>query len=65
MKASEAFVRIILRRPHAYAFAAAHDAAPIPGLSFLTADGKRVGGFVLGGEPDAKQLLKEMKAQAK
>ncbi|MEK7465791.1 MAG: hypothetical protein AAB074_00120 [Planctomycetota bacterium] len=65
MKASEAFVRIILRRPHAYAFAAAHDAAPIPGLSFLTADGKRVGGVPLGGEPDAKVVLEEMRKQAK
>ncbi|KAF0244303.1 MAG: hypothetical protein FD180_2630 [Planctomycetota bacterium] len=65
MKASEAYIRIIIRRPHAYAFAAAHDAAPIPGLSFLTADGKRVGGYSLGGEPDAKKLLEEMKAQAK
>ncbi len=39
----EAVVRVIIRRPHAYKFAADHENSPIPGLVLLDAEGKVLG----------------------
>ena len=45
--AVQGMVRIIIRRPHAYAFREQHPKAPIPGLVVLDADGKFQGGVRL------------------
>ncbi|KAF0244307.1 MAG: hypothetical protein FD180_2634 [Planctomycetota bacterium] len=42
VKASEAYVRILIRRPHAYAFVKGHTGAEFPGLSVLNAEGDLV-----------------------
>lgn len=46
IRAADGFVRVIIRRPHAYRFRETHAGAPIPGLAFLGPDGKMKGGFV-------------------
>lgn len=47
VQASRAFVRVIIRRPHAYWFKQQHSKAPIPGLVFMSAEGKVVDTFPL------------------
>ena len=39
LKASEKFVRLIVRRPHAYEFRNKNKSVPIPGIIFLDAQG--------------------------
>lgn len=58
-------MRIIIRRPHAYAFAKDHEGATIPGVAFLDAEGTLTGSVDMTGSPEAKDLLKEMAAQLK
>jgi hypothetical protein len=59
---SGSFVRIIIRRPQAYEFKAAHDEAPIPGLVFLDGDGKVRGTHELDGDDAAATLVELMKS---
>ncbi len=47
VQASKAFVRVIIRRPHAYWFKQQHSSVPIPGLVFMSAEGKVVDTFPL------------------
>jgi hypothetical protein len=57
LKASEKFVRLIVRRPHAYEFKNKDKSVRIPGFVFLDVQGKVVGTV----QPDsAKQLLEKM-----
>jgi hypothetical protein len=61
-KASEKFVRLIVRRPHAYEFKKKDKSVPIPGIVFLDAQGKVVGTVQLD---SAKQLVDKMTEVAK
>jgi len=61
VNASGKFVRLIIRRPHAYRFAQEHKGATIPGIAFLDGEGKLTGNAVL---KDAPGLLEEMKRQS-
>ena len=54
VEATGAFVRLILRRPHAYKFSADHGDTPIPGLVVLDAEGKVVASLPLPAEDAAK-----------
>ncbi len=54
IEAAGAFVRLVLRRPHAYNFSADHGDTPIPGLVVLDADGKVVGSLALPAEDAAR-----------
>ncbi len=57
LKASEKFVRLIIRRPHAYEFKNKDKSVPIPGMVFLNFQGKVVGAV----QPEsAKQLVEKM-----
>ena len=56
MKASERFVRILIRRPHAYEFRARHAAAPIPAIAFLDGRGELKGTFKLDAAASAAKL---------
>jgi hypothetical protein len=57
LKASEKFVRLIIRRPHAYEFKNKDKTVPIPGVVFLDAQRKVVGTV----QPElAKQLVEKM-----
>ena len=60
VKASEAFVRIIVRRPHAYQFRQTFKGktVPIPGIVFLDANEDLIGASRL---ESANQLLDRMK----
>ena len=40
LEASKRYVRIIIRRPHAYWFKQRYSAAPIPGFVFMSPEGK-------------------------
>lgn len=62
IKASEAFVRIIIRRPHAYEFRKVHKKAPIPGMAILDADGNYLAGFAFEGEDQVKRLKELLEA---
>ncbi len=50
VRASQKFVRVIIRRPHAYKFSADHDRIPIPGFAILGLDEKTAAKF----EPTGK-----------
>ena len=65
MRASRAFVCILIRRPHAYAVSAAYDRAPIPGLTVLDGDGKRVGAVGLGGDPEPRRVAEALESASK
>jgi hypothetical protein len=57
LKGSEKFVRLIIRRPHAYEFKDKDKSVPIPGIVFLDSAGKVVGTV----QPEsAKQLVEKM-----
>jgi len=61
---SEAFVRIIIRRPHAYQVKAKYKEAPIPGVLVLDAEGALQGKHDLKGDKAAAEvvdLLKRLK----
>jgi hypothetical protein len=62
LKASEKFVRLIVRRPHAYEFKKKDKSVTIPGVAFLDAEGKVVGMVEL---ESAKQLVDKMNAVGK
>lgn len=62
---SKKFVTLILRRPHAYKFAADHKGASIPGIAILDAEGKLAGNFAFGKESDTKDLAEALEAQLK
>ena len=62
LKASQKFVRLIVRRPHAYEFKNKDKSVPIPGIVFLDGQGKVVG----TAEPEsATQLVDKMTEVAK
>ena len=55
------FVRIIIRRPQAYAFRRMHREAPIPGFGVMDGEGKWKGAFSFGGDDAAARLAKQLK----
>jgi hypothetical protein len=57
LKASKKFVRLIVRRPHAYEFKNKDKSVPIPGIVFLDAQRKVVGTAQLH---SAKQLVEKV-----
>lgn len=69
VRAAERYVRILIRRPHAYGFVAEHapdeEPRPIPGIVFLDPEGRLRGSVVLWGEDCGKNLLREMQDLAK
>jgi hypothetical protein len=56
IEASRGYVRLIIRRPHAYQFRAVYKRAPIPGIAILDAEGGFVDGHDLKGEEAAAAL---------
>lgn len=60
VEASQAFVRIIVRRPHAYELRKTHKGVPIPGLVFLDAEGNLKGSRPLTGLDDKGAVLEAM-----
>jgi len=65
VKGSEKFVRIIIRRPHAYSFKAKYKEAPIPGVVVLDGDGGLKAKHDLKGEDAAQQLAEMLKKYGK
>lgn len=64
MEAAKEFVRIMIRRPHAYEFKKKYADAPIPGVAILDADGSFVDSHDLKGDSAAvelRDLLKKRK----
>jgi len=61
LKASEKFVRIIIRRPHAYEFKNKDKGASIPGIVFLDAQGKVLGMAQLESGKQLAEKLNELK----
>jgi hypothetical protein len=62
VKASEKFVRVIVRRPHAYEFLRkfrGHE-VPIPGVLFLGDDGKLLGASSLKSAEELAQKLHDL-----
>ncbi len=57
VKASEKFVRVIVRRPHAYKFVAKDKTIAIPGIVFLDREGNVVGSVQLD---SAETLVEKM-----
>ncbi len=47
IESSEKYVRLILRRPHAYWFKRKYPKAPIPGFAFLSPEGEVIDTFPL------------------
>jgi hypothetical protein len=62
-KASEGFVRLIVRRPHAYEFAEKYRrrAVPVPGIAFLDGEGKL---RTTAAIEDAEALVEKMRKVA-
>jgi hypothetical protein len=62
-KASERFVRLIVRRPHAYEFREKYKgkAVPLPGIAFLDGEGKL---RATAGIEDAEALVEKMRKVA-
>jgi hypothetical protein len=62
LKASEKFVRLIVRRPHAYEFRQKFKAqeVPIPGIIVLDADGKLVGSSSLDSAKEVADKLNRL-----
>jgi hypothetical protein len=62
VKASEKFVRLIIRRPHAYEFRQKFKGqdVPIPGIIVLDADGKLVGSSSLDSAKDLADKLNDL-----
>jgi hypothetical protein len=62
MQAAEKFVRIIIRRPHAYEFPKKFkgNGVPIPGVLILDADGKFLGTSSLESSKELAQKLHEL-----
>ncbi|GEM_PF-2024288 len=56
MAASVEYVRIIVRRPHAYTFQAKHKGTPIPGFVIVDSEGAVRGAHDLRGESAARDL---------
>jgi len=55
--AANGAVRLIVRRPAAYAFAKQYPGVPIPGLVRLDLDGKLVGSVALKATTEAKAIV--------
>jgi hypothetical protein len=64
LKASEKFVRVLVRRPHAYQFRTKFRGkdVPIPGILVLDADENLLGGYDI---ESAKELSAKLNALAK
>jgi hypothetical protein len=60
VEASKAFVRIIVRRPHAYQMWKDYPRVPIPGLLFLGSDGALKGSQRLTDLDDLGAVLEAM-----
>lgn len=56
---------IIIRRPHAYKFAADHKGASIPGVAVFDAAGTLVANFNPGTDGEAKEFAAFLEAQGK
>lgn len=67
VKASNQFIRVIVRRPQVYEFRErfADENLPMPGIAFLDWQGRLLGTAELEGEGVAKKLVEKMKEMAK
>lgn len=63
MRATESYLRVILRRPHAYLFREKVAGAPIPGLSILDGEGKLVGAVPLTEKTTADEIALALKGK--
>ncbi|MEK7465787.1 MAG: hypothetical protein AAB074_00095 [Planctomycetota bacterium] len=64
VKASQSYVRILIRRPHAYAFVKANAGAEFPGLSVLNAEGELVATVAVGDNAaEVEKTLKDVIAK--
>ncbi len=54
-------MRIIIRRPHAYAIRDEKGEGPIPGLLVLDADGRPVGGIELLPAPTTDEIARRLR----
>ena len=45
IQSSQRFIRLIIRRPHAYWFKRRYPEAPIPGVVYMSPEGKVLGTF--------------------
>lgn len=57
VEASKAYVRIIIRRPHAYEFRKKYGLTPIPGVAILDVEGAWVEGYDFKGKDPAADLV--------
>jgi len=55
------FVRIIIRRPHAYEFRARYAGVPIPGVAILDDGGTLKGSAALTSAEELSKLLREIR----
>ncbi len=62
LEVSEKFVRVIIRRPHAYEFRKKDKSVPIPGIVFLDAQGNVTGSAQL---ESGKQLAEKLNEPTK
>jgi hypothetical protein len=67
VKASEKFVRLIVRRPHAYEFMLKFKSkeVPIPGVVILDRDGKHLGASSLESAKELSDKLNELAKSTK
>ena len=59
-QAAEPYLRVLLRRPHAYRFRATIEGAPIPGFTILDGEGKKVGAVPLTDKTTAEEVAKAL-----
>jgi hypothetical protein len=60
IKAAASFLKVIIRRPHAYALAEKYKQAPIPGFLFLDSAGAEKKGFVVPESGAVEEFLKQL-----
>lgn len=60
VKASEKFVRVIVRRPHAYKFVEKDQTVAIPGIVLLDAEGNVIGSAHLDSAENLVEKLNEL-----
>lgn len=60
VKGSQAYVRVLIRRPQADRFVKEHAGSDVPGLAVLDADGELKGAITVGGDVEkARRLVAE------
>lgn len=65
IKKSADFIRIIIRRPHAYEFKRRFPGSPIPGVVILSVDGKLLDSLVLPSKNSISALLDRLSKNAR